>query len=161
MIDHKTTVCPYCKRSYLYATHDPKVKCCGELLPAGFVKNTRQVVANRSIDYRYTERLSKEQWVELYRAHWESLHRIPQQLPTWTAREGKRLYKRWRETIPVTGCDCGRKWNEIERENPPDTSSQEAFFEWSVKVHNEVNKKLGKPFFSLDEAKAKYTTPTE
>lgn len=155
MTEHKTTVCPYCKRSYLYDTPTPKIKCCGDLLPLGFVKTRRVVKANR-IDNQQFEKLSKDQWVKLYRAHWDWLHRLASQIATWTAREARTQYKRWRDNIPTAHCDCMRHWDDLERNSPPDFLSPEAFFEWSWARHNDVNRKLGKPEISLDEAKNLY-----
>lgn len=157
MIEYKTTVCPYCNRSYLYATPNPTVKCCGDLLPVGFVKFLRATRAPRSINDKLTnEMLSKDQLTERYRAHWDALHRLPQTIPIWIAREAKQLYKRWRAGIPSSSCECAKKWDEIERNNPPDFSSPEAFFEWSWARHNDVNRKLGRSEITLAEAQSIY-----
>ena len=47
---------------------------------------------------------------------------------------------------------CRSDWQKIVSELPPDLKTDESLFAWTVLVHNEVNKKLGKPELSLDEA---------
>jgi hypothetical protein len=36
---------------------------------------------------------------------------------------------------------------------PPDFTSPEAFFAWGVALHNAVNRKLGKPELTIEEAR--------
>ena len=38
----------------------------------------------------------------------------------------------------------------------PAMVSNQALFEWSVKLHNEVNRRLGKPDVSIQKAKTLY-----
>lgn len=42
--------------------------------------------------------------------------------------------------------------------NPPDVSSSEALFAWSVSLHNYVNRKIGKAEWTLPEAISHYRT---
>jgi FAD-linked sulfhydryl oxidase len=42
---------------------------------------------------------------------------------------------------------CKRHWKELTTENPADLSSPKAYREWAVRIHNEVNKSLGKPIY--------------
>jgi len=51
------------------------------------------------------------------------------------------------------GCKCKEFWNTWVRENPP---TYKNYFEWTVKAHNAVNKKLGKPLYSVEEARKFY-----
>lgn len=51
------------------------------------------------------------------------------------------------------GCSCNEFWNKWIRANPPNYA-QGKYFEWTVKTHNAVNAKLGKPQITLEEAYA-------
>lgn len=53
----------------------------------------------------------------------------------------------------VVARQCFRNWEAIARACPPDFSSPEAIFAWGVDRHNDINRRLGKPAISLDEAK--------
>ena len=43
--------------------------------------------------------------------------------------------------------ECSVHWKQFVRNNQPDLSSVKAYFDWTVKAHNDVNKKLGKPIW--------------
>lgn len=51
---------------------------------------------------------------------------------------------------------CKTHWRQINEELPPDMSSRNAFFSWSVEAHNAVNAKLNKPPFAVEEARMIY-----
>ena len=55
------------------------------------------------------------------------------------------------------GCQCKEDWVKIVRANPPKFGTNGEYFEWSVKCHNKVNEKLGKPTYTVEEAKAFYS----
>jgi hypothetical protein len=57
----------------------------------------------------------------------------------------------WQYLIPQR-CDCKDGYQRILAEMPPDHTSPEAFFRWGVSLHNAVNRKLGKPQITIDEA---------
>ena len=57
----------------------------------------------------------------------------------------------WQYLIPAR-CDCKDGYQQILGEMPPDFSTPEAFFQWGVALHNAVNRKLGKPELTYDEA---------
>jgi hypothetical protein len=51
------------------------------------------------------------------------------------------------------GCgNCRRHWQELLRDNPPVLTSSETLFGWSVRMHNGVNRALGKPQLPIDAA---------
>jgi hypothetical protein len=58
----------------------------------------------------------------------------------------------WEKTIPQYECGCRAFYADHKAEIPPDFSSPEAFFAWGVALHNAVNRKLGKPELTLEEA---------
>jgi len=51
---------------------------------------------------------------------------------------------------------CSEDFRKIIKEYPPTGD----YFTWSVDVHNMVNKKLGKPQVSYEDARRQWTTPT-
>jgi hypothetical protein len=55
----------------------------------------------------------------------------------------------------TTGCKCREFWINYVKRNPPVFGDK--YFEWTVKCHNAVNTKLGKPVMSLEEAKKIYS----
>ena len=57
----------------------------------------------------------------------------------------------WQFLIPQR-CECKGGYQQIIAEMPPDFTSPEAFFAWGVNLHNAVNRKLGKPELTIDEA---------
>jgi len=76
---------------------------------------------------------------------WTFLHSYRGCDPAWL--------KKWEGIIPRGRCDCKTGYLEILKDYPPDFSSPEAFFSWGVELHNAVNRKLGKPEMTLDEAR--------
>jgi hypothetical protein len=45
-------------------------------------------------------------------------------------------------------CSCRKDWAELLERLPPDLSSPAAYLAWTVKAHDEVNDRLGKPVYS-------------
>ena len=58
----------------------------------------------------------------------------------------------WETTIPQYECGCRAFYAKYKADNPPNFTTPEAFFAWGVKLHNAVNRKLGKPELTIDEA---------
>ena len=56
------------------------------------------------------------------------------------------------------GCSCQEFWGNWIRTNPPKYGPNNEYFEWTVKAHNAVNKKLGKPEISVEDAIKMYTS---
>lgn len=55
------------------------------------------------------------------------------------------------------GCSCNEFWNKWIRDNPPVYGPNCEFFAWTVKTHNAVNTKLGKPVMSITDALTLYS----
>jgi hypothetical protein len=75
---------------------------------------------------------------------WAELHKR-----TTTYSMNKELEDRWLK-IFTTWVPCGKckqHWVELNKENPVDLSSQKAYQDWAIKMHNEVNKSLGKEIY--------------
>ena len=66
----------------------------------------------------------------------------------------------FRSRIPrfTTGCSCKEFWIVWIRQNPP---TFDKYFEWTVKAHNAVNAKLGKPTYTVEEAREFYKNGVE
>jgi hypothetical protein len=62
----------------------------------------------------------------------------------------------WAEKIPKYGCSCRSKWKEWKHENPPPWD-KEGYWRWGWAFHNHVNQELGKPPFSIDQARQIWT----
>lgn len=58
----------------------------------------------------------------------------------------------WEKIIPQYECGCRAFYAKYKMDNPPDFTSPEAFFAWGVELHNAVNRKLGKPELTIEEA---------
>lgn len=59
----------------------------------------------------------------------------------------------WELNIPQYGCQCKKFYAEWKAENEPDFTSPDGFFAWTVRLHNAVNVKLGRPELTIDEAR--------
>ena len=72
--------------------------------------------------------------------------------PTTTEMEdAKRFYEYLRSLLPCPG--CAAHYAELLRTHPVERaiSSRMALIEWVILIHNEVNRKLGKPIVSVEE----------
>lgn len=68
------------------------------------------------------------------------------------------LFEFRRKLLKITGeCGCKNFWDQWTRANPPNYASPEAYFEWTVNVHNAVNTKLNKPTFTVEQARELYS----
>ena len=67
--------------------------------------------------------------------------------------------KEFAKRIPrfTVGCACREHWKIILRSNPPKFGNNGEYFAWSVNVHSIVSKKLGKPTYTVEEAKKFYS----
>jgi hypothetical protein len=80
------------------------------------------------------------------RRSWSLLHRYRGCDPQWV--------ELWEYFIPAGGgCSCKAGYKEILKDHPFDYSSPEAFFASGVALHNAVNRKLGKPELTLEDAR--------
>ena len=77
---------------------------------------------------------------------WLALHAYTGYDPVWHAE--------WELTIPNYGCSCRKDYAEYKAANLPDFSSPMAYWLWGHNLHNWVNRKLGKPELTVEEALA-------
>lgn len=79
----------------------------------------------------------------VFLVHWNELHAMqndPVKLADWESR------------IPNYECKCREGYELFKATDPPDFSSPMAFFHWSVRIHNAVNRKLARREYTLGEA---------
>ena len=87
-----------------------------------------------------------ELWGEVHR--WALTANLQKEPHRWLARFATRI-----------GCgECREHWEAYLAEFPPDFSSNEALFAWTVAAHNAVNRRLGKPEMTVEAARAYWTT---
>ena len=79
---------------------------------------------------------------EAGRVHWRELHTKQNASPKWFAD--------WLTRVPSYGCNCRRDFEKLLGSDPPDYAD---WFAWTVRIHNSVNEKLGKPIVTLEEAR--------
>lgn len=80
---------------------------------------------------------------------WKELHNRPNLIVL-----NQRTEEAWLEIFATSiPCEeCRDEFRKLLAHNPPDLSSSSRYFEWTWKIHNLVNKRLGKPQFGLLEA---------
>lgn len=80
------------------------------------------------------------------RTHWSKLHQ-------YGGDSASAFFRDWQRQIP--GCSaCRKHWRQAVEQNPPPLGNSDAFWRWGIERHNDVNRRLGKPQLSLDEAHA-------
>lgn len=90
-----------------------------------------------------------ELWLELH--HWAIAITDPSAAPAWIAA--------WSARIPCG--DCRRHWSTWYAANPADLSSPAGMFEWSIHAHNAVNRKLGRPEWTVQQGIYQYSKAVE
>lgn len=101
-------------------------------------------------DPEYSKRIMQDKGPKL----WKSLHVFALY---WSGRK-KSLTKflaRFSGKIPCG--TCRKKWLAIISDNLPDFKNRDELFRWSVRVHNLVNRELGKPEMTEEEARELYS----
>ena len=61
--------------------------------------------------------------------------------------------------IPRYGCSCKRDYAELKKQHPFDYTSADAFFVSTIRLHNAVNRKIGKPEITIAEARKIWNRP--
>lgn len=89
-------------------------------------------------------------------AMWDELHRRALNWNYELLKDDKQYLRGFGHRIPKfeSGCKCRSFYNTYLKKNPP---TIEKYFEWTVNLHNAVNKKLGKPEISLETARNIWT----
>ena len=63
----------------------------------------------------------------------------------------------WELRIPAYGCACRKDYMLYKTSSPPDFTSPESLWLWGVELHNHVNRKLGKPELTIEEARLQWS----
>lgn len=99
------------------------------------------------------------------KAIWDSMHWVAAGFPDTPNPDDRKNYRVWFMTIMnVLPCnECRHHAIQILRTNPPKVDSRAVLFEWTVDIHNELNKILGAPGITLEDARKRYEldTPTQ
>lgn len=84
---------------------------------------------------------------------WRELH---ERALSFVGRNDSTFINAWANKLPrftMQKCKCREFWKAWRAGHPPDFSSREAYFAWTVACHNAVNSKLGKKEWTVAEAK--------
>ena len=57
----------------------------------------------------------------------------------------------------TSGCACKEHWAGVVKTNPPKFGPNGEYFAWTVSAHNQVNQRLNKPTYTVEEAKKLYS----
>jgi len=132
---------------------------CGKQFPDTLLGPIRCLCSgNKIVDFKF-EKTQQDtdtpifSLIELQRKLWEELHTYK-----WISEEETKIWFNF-FCLRVPCGECRVHWSNLISEFPPDFSSQNSFFEWGVEAHNKVNKRLGKPQISLDDAKRLWIKP--
>jgi hypothetical protein len=97
--------------------------------------------------------------IEAAHALWREFHATAQALPPEPIDAAKRAEleawlvdfdRRVTELVPAIpgGCNCGHHWAVMRRFFPPPWHDGRAFYSWTVYLHNQVNHRLAKPWWT-------------
>jgi hypothetical protein len=103
------------------------------------------------VDYRNPAELARDR-IERFRGLWSELHSYAP--AEWSKVDTAKWLDEWIARIPSFGCSCKGTFRDLLTlpGNMPNLESAAEFFEWTVRIHNAVNQKLGKPNLALQEA---------
>ena len=104
--------------------------------------------------------IDKNSWGEYL---WHTIHFVSLGYPTNPSSNDKKYYKNFYENLKnVIPCqECSEHYAEnLKKYNIHNfLSTREKLFEWTILIHNEVNRMLGKSEWSVKEAYNYYTNP--
>ncbi|KAJ0801101.1 putative thiol oxidase [Helianthus annuus] len=95
---------------------------------------------------------------DLGRATWTFIHTLGAQYPEKPTRQQKKDVKELMAIISrIYPCkECADHFKEVLRSNPVQAGSQAEFSQWLCRVHNVVNRSLGKPTFPCERVDARW-----
>lgn len=88
------------------------------------------------------------------REAWHFIHLVALTYPAKPTQDDVREYHQFFESLgSVLPCEiCAYHYREKIKDNPPKLGSQMELFEWTVDIHNSVNKDNKKKIYTYDEA---------
>ena len=136
-------------------TSDEYCPVCGLYWPKEWKRPINCFHKGKNLNFTY-KKIKESDLIENVKkqniSHWIELHEYPVK-NEWNLELAKIFYQEWRERIPNIGCGCIQNWLLYEKDNPPDFSSSEKFFEWGWKAHNYVSENHShKPTITFEEA---------
>ncbi|KAJ9552045.1 hypothetical protein OSB04_016090 [Centaurea solstitialis] len=95
---------------------------------------------------------------QLGRATWTFIHTLGAQYPEKPTRQQKKDVKELMAILSrIYPCkECADHFKEVLRSNPVQAGSQAEFSQWLCRVHNVVNRSLGKPTFPCERVDARW-----
>jgi hypothetical protein len=95
-------------------------------------------------------------WAELHNRAARGAYFVPSDKPQPGT---ERLYlASFERRIRCSG--CRRHWRAVVAKLPPDFSSRAAYFRWTVRAHNQINKRLDKPAVTIRRARSLWNFDT-
>eukprot|EP00842_Homolaphlyctis_polyrhiza_P004908 jgi/Hompol1/5418/HPOL_004415-RA len=90
---------------------------------------------------------------ELGRSSWRLLHTMARKFPYTPTKDEQNALRDFIYLFArLYPCgDCAAHFKLILENNPPDVSGREGITQWTCKVHNIVNERLGKPIFDCSK----------
>lgn len=137
----------------MLASPNPRMQMLGELalaqLQAEFDLLFPDSAAERSAKAKaHAERVLRKQ-----HDLWRQLHQRPFDLAFQPSESDMAFLVSIGGEIP--GCaKCATNYANFIKNYPPDFSSAKTYFAWTVKLHNHVNRELGKPELTVEAARA-------
>ena len=85
---------------------------------------------------------------------WKELHL---RALTFKGKDDTAFLREFAKKIPryTKGCSCNEHWKKLVKQYPPVFGDK--YFEWTVEQHSRVSKRLGKPTYTVEEARKFYT----
>ena len=124
---------------------------------ASFAPETRKEIASEG---KINEAESRERINVLFRSIWKRIHSRALLFDPSSVK-GRTIEENWlNQGIPeLLSCHtCRDDYKAYLTANPPVLDSVDSYFDWTVKLHNHVNIKLGKPTLTIDQARPLYKT---
>ena len=102
-------------------------------------------------------------WPELFHKQWDAMHITMRALPRGelSSAERTQAIDYLRSQMPLIPCGgCSLHAMMYFAQNPPDGTTGQSFYAWTVAFHNSVNERLSKRVYTLDEAEKELTERT-
>jgi hypothetical protein len=99
---------------------------------------------------------------DVYRALWAEIHAGPKAMAEACGADGPIPPDLVAIEVAFLGCGvlsrlpcgpCKGHWARLLEEMPPDLASPDRYFDWTVRAHNAINRRLGKPEMPVSEAR--------
>jgi len=137
-------------------THEEKCKACKKSSTDAF----QQIISEYKRGPAKSRLECPPDTAELGRATWTYLHTLaayyPEKPSSTRQQNTANFLKTFAWTYPCA--DCAQHMRVHLKTHPADTSSRAAFSWWACELHNEVNRRLGKPLFDCGKTDERWRT---